>query len=155
MTFENLTSPASTERALTRAHARIEQQRRRHRPILIGTISAVALATTAGGIAVVQANTAQLNNQTRCFSAWSTTSEFYDSVDISDPNHQTNPDLKPLGQRVADAIESCEAGWRSGLWPTKTPPGPLKACQLNDGRIAVLPQETGQGCKDLGISEPQ
>ncbi len=155
MTFENLTSPASTEQALIRAHARIDRRRRRRRPLFIAGISLAALTTTAGGLAVVQANTAQLNHQTRCFSAWSTTSEFYDSVDISDANHQSDPNLKPLTQRVADAIESCEAGWRSGLWPAKTPPGPLKACRLNDGRIAVLPQQAGQGCKDLGISEPQ
>lgn len=155
MTFQNLTSTASTERALSRTRATIERRRKHRTPLIIGSVAAFVLATTAGGIAVVQANNAQLNHQTRCFSAWSTTSEFYDSVDISDPNHQTDPNLKPLTQRVADAIESCGAGWRSGLWPTNTPPGPLKACQLNDGRIAVLPQQAGQSCKDLGISEPQ
>ncbi|WP_143483509.1 hypothetical protein [Propionicimonas paludicola] len=117
-------------------------------------MAAFVLATTAGGVAVVQANLTQQNHLTRCYSAWSTSSEFYDSANITDPNLSTT--LNPTEQRVAAAIEACEAGWRSGLWPTTTPPGPLTACQLRDGRLAILPREkTEEACKDLGLTEPQ
>lgn len=153
MTFQNLTSTESTERALRRTRVTIERRRKQRMPIVIGAVAGLALATTAGGIAVVQANLTQQNHLTRCFSAWSTSSEYYDSANITDPNQSTK--LNPTEQRVAAALEACEAGWRSGLWPTTTPPGPLKACRLNDSRIAILPQErTGEGCKDLGLTEP-
>ncbi len=126
-----------------------------------GSALVIAGATTAAAIYVNAAPTDALNTSFDCYTTTDLSAPHATTVWVDD-GHQTTR-LIPMAERVQQAIDSCVTGW------TAIPTGSVKvdipnvpnptACELRDGRLAVLPNadgaDVGTFCAALGLVAPQ
>ncbi|MEO7124004.1 MAG: hypothetical protein ABI400_12990 [Lacisediminihabitans sp.] len=136
---------------------------RNHRIAVAGVVIALALGSTAGGLAIARATQAVINNSAECYASASTSSAHFPSV-----NAAGNPNAKtaiPISQQVSQAIDACGASWRIGSFEADQahiPAGKefliptLVACRLADGRIGVFPSDASpvQACARLNLATP-
>jgi hypothetical protein len=150
---------ASMRQAILTAVPQREHKVRRMRLILGGAIAVAIVGSVTAGALVYRANVEALNGSFDC----------YTTANINDPHGTSRyPDgvvstdrVDSLTDRVAFALQTCEAGYRAV--PTSHDPaaGPYDvpnptACVLNDSRIAVLANKGGLSnaafCSSVGLA---
>lgn len=140
------------------------RMRRRRRVILVAGLSAAVLvggATTAGALFVGLASAHARNTSFEC----------YTSDDLNAPHattmfadgYQDDGSLSSISDRVRLAIATCTAGYSAVETDLSLRGDPIvvpnpTACLLEDGRLAVLPNQgalpPGEFCRSLALAAP-
>jgi hypothetical protein len=134
---------------------------KRRRLVGLGLAAVVAIGTSAAAITVTQASNDEANTSFDCYSVADVRADHTTSILVDDDRNAF--ELLPLSERVAAAIERCEASWSAvpdEPYPGSGPidvPNPT-ACILADTRLGVFPnragQPTGPFCEGLGLAAP-
>jgi hypothetical protein len=137
-----------------------KRRTRRHRLTAIGIAGALAVATTAGAIAIARAPQSQINYTVDCYAAADLGAAHGTSLYLPGDRTSAKPTL--LGERISLAEDMCRATWEVGTF-VHTPGGGstfpvpnLVTCQLPDSRLAVFPanQAAAGLCTHLGLTTP-
>lgn len=147
--------------------ASIRHKKRSMKIIVISVVAGLGLAVAGAAVAVHLASTNSRNYNPECFRTASITSKHVLMVGIDD---NRTASLKPVADRVDQAISACAAAWKigefSGVRADRRPDGKeypapekLTACELPDGRIGVFPDSTKltvrDFCSNLTLAEPR
>jgi hypothetical protein len=143
--------------------ATLEPRRRRTRSVLLvaAIVGGMAVATTAGAIVVRAATVDAQNTSFDCYTSDDLNSAHGTTAYVNDGRETTQ--LLTVRDRVAKALQTCEAGYQAVETGASTATGPdvpnPTACVLSDARIAVLPNAKSLAesvfCSNLGLAAPQ
>lgn len=134
---------------------RTDRNRTRKRVGVFIGAGVLVVATTSGAL-IALASAELRHNSAYCYESASLQSR---AQQVGDPS--------PVGDdRVTRAIDLCESVWRIGVLGEEDegpPPNDgrihavpeLFVCSQHDGTLAVLPEEDGVACSDLGLNPPR